>query len=324
MTVNAPTVLYGIIHMLTAQIFSFTKGVFREINFRVRDFGYLVLGYGLPYRPVGKVILPGRPGHAGIWPTYVPPGPTDSRSPCPGLNALANHGILPRDGRRITYKMCVDAVVHAYNFAPTLAEVLTDSAFWFDNGRGYVDLGDLNAQNAIQHDASFTRPDIRFWPDQSKPDPVLIDRFLSRASDGKHLSLSDMAYEAGIRRAECRLTNGQYQMNFFHSFFGDGNAAFMNTTFGGKIADLAIWLKEERFPDGWEPYCRYSFGHPMLPGELAALAIEFSINEKQRLRRNDAFITDQNDSGSGGYAPKSTSTGVEWTYSSINKRASVL
>ena len=29
---------------------------------------------------------------------YVPANPGDSRSPCPALNALANHGYLPRDG----------------------------------------------------------------------------------------------------------------------------------------------------------------------------------------------------------------------------------
>ena len=33
---------------------------------------------------------------------YQPPGPTDSRSPCPALNALANHGYLPRDGKNIS------------------------------------------------------------------------------------------------------------------------------------------------------------------------------------------------------------------------------
>ncbi|CAF4377053.1 unnamed protein product [Adineta steineri] len=32
---------------------------------------------------------------------YQPPGPNDSRSPCPALNALANHGYLPRDGKNI-------------------------------------------------------------------------------------------------------------------------------------------------------------------------------------------------------------------------------
>ena len=29
---------------------------------------------------------------------FVAPGPTDQRGPCPGLNALANHGYLPHNG----------------------------------------------------------------------------------------------------------------------------------------------------------------------------------------------------------------------------------
>lgn len=29
---------------------------------------------------------------------YASPGPGDIRGPCPGLNAAANHGYLPRDG----------------------------------------------------------------------------------------------------------------------------------------------------------------------------------------------------------------------------------
>jgi hypothetical protein len=33
---------------------------------------------------------------------YEAPGPNDSRSPCPALNALANHGYLPHDGNNIT------------------------------------------------------------------------------------------------------------------------------------------------------------------------------------------------------------------------------
>jgi len=29
---------------------------------------------------------------------YIPPGPGDLRGPCPGLNAAANHGFIPRSG----------------------------------------------------------------------------------------------------------------------------------------------------------------------------------------------------------------------------------
>jgi hypothetical protein len=34
----------------------------------------------------------------GVWQA---PTATDIRGPCPGLNALANHGYLPRDGKKI-------------------------------------------------------------------------------------------------------------------------------------------------------------------------------------------------------------------------------
>ncbi|KAK1246486.1 hypothetical protein MKX08_000288 [Trichoderma sp. CBMAI-0020] len=33
---------------------------------------------------------------------WQPPGPEDSRGPCPALNSLANHGFLPHSGKNIT------------------------------------------------------------------------------------------------------------------------------------------------------------------------------------------------------------------------------
>lgn len=45
-----------------------------------------------PSRRLGLVIPQGRPGAGGKWPEYIAPGEGDSRSACPGLNALANHG----------------------------------------------------------------------------------------------------------------------------------------------------------------------------------------------------------------------------------------
>ena len=43
-------------------------------------------------RKVGKVTLKGCPGHGGKWPEFIPPKESDSRSCCPALNAMANHG----------------------------------------------------------------------------------------------------------------------------------------------------------------------------------------------------------------------------------------
>ncbi|KIK68713.1 hypothetical protein GYMLUDRAFT_36202 [Collybiopsis luxurians FD-317 M1] len=41
---------------------------------------------------------------------WVAPGEDDLRSPCPGMNILANHGFLPRDGRNVTIPMTLKAI----------------------------------------------------------------------------------------------------------------------------------------------------------------------------------------------------------------------
>jgi len=43
-------------------------------------------------RRKGHVTPRGAPGVGGKWPAYVAPKVGDSRSACPALNALANHG----------------------------------------------------------------------------------------------------------------------------------------------------------------------------------------------------------------------------------------
>lgn len=43
----------------------------------------------------------------GSFTTRTPPGPGDLRSPCPGLNSLANHGFLPHDGKGMTIPVLV-------------------------------------------------------------------------------------------------------------------------------------------------------------------------------------------------------------------------
>lgn len=55
----------------------------------------IFLGLGnllFPSKPPGGVIAEGEPGFGRKWPEYHPPPDGASRSSCPGLNALANHG----------------------------------------------------------------------------------------------------------------------------------------------------------------------------------------------------------------------------------------
>lgn len=95
-------------------------------------------------------------GHDGNWSkTFQAPVVSDgySRCPCPALNALSNHGILPRDGRRITLGQLVFALVYSYNLNVTLAVQLA-SPFYapFFAQRGWIDLEDIGAQGFVQHD----------------------------------------------------------------------------------------------------------------------------------------------------------------------------
>jgi len=75
------------------------SGLITSISNAVVDMGVfgwdaLLTVYNLvtPNLPEGAVIQAGQPGEKGKWPPYVPPKETDSRSACPALNAMANHG----------------------------------------------------------------------------------------------------------------------------------------------------------------------------------------------------------------------------------------
>ena len=59
---------------------------------------------------------------------WTPPGPTDVGSPCPMLNALANHSILPHSGRSITKTDIIAALHNAINLDPGIGKVLASGA----------------------------------------------------------------------------------------------------------------------------------------------------------------------------------------------------
>ena len=138
-------------------------------------------------------------------------------------------------------------------------------------------------------------PDIAFLPDQSYPHANIVEHMLSKSTDGKHLSLNDFSYFNGLRRAECKQSNGQYSLShsFFHKFFGivfqnivprvwtdegntfigSGNAAFMYSLFGGNVEDLRVWLAEERMPPKWEPKVRWSYGNTIVVSRSLVLRL---------------------------------------------------
>lgn len=74
------------------------------------------------------------------------------------LNALANHGILPHDGKNITFKDLNAKVRQSFNFAPSFCFFTPKFAAGFLNKSYFhdsFDLADLakHSDDAIEHDA---------------------------------------------------------------------------------------------------------------------------------------------------------------------------
>ncbi|KAF2091307.1 Cloroperoxidase [Saccharata proteae CBS 121410] len=109
---------------------------------------------------------------------FVPPGPTDQRGPCPGLNALANHNYLPHNGVA-TIDQYISATNQVFGMGLDLGLVLAvygavmdgDGLSWSMGGPpppGASNLLDLltqpqgisNSHNKYECDVSPTRGDL--------------------------------------------------------------------------------------------------------------------------------------------------------------------
>lgn len=188
-------------------------------------------------------------GHKGEWGTPYPATDADSRSPCPGLNVLATHGLIHKSGRKVAASKMVAALSRAFNIAPTMALQLYSPLFPVFSDRGHIlDLESIGIANVIEHDASLLRPDYHLadW----KRDPIamcrphqeMIDRWFpapNKAGKVKHdLTDHDFAEVVCIRRAESRKHNHQYSSNVVQSLIGSGSCCLMLNVFGGKVLDL--------------------------------------------------------------------------------------
>src|ERR1700760_3949194 len=192
------------------------------------DFLLLILNELTPSLKSGNVVPLHAKGHNLTWPEYVPPKEGDSRSACPMLNAMANHGILPHDGKNIPFTELSAKIRQTFNFAstfcyfvPKLAADFLNRSYW----TGRLDLEELSLHNAIEHDASLTRQDTALVPDQGKPDLKLVHDLLKEATgkmpDGSpRLTTSDLSRALSKRRVDARKTNKDYTESLYHNFAG--------------------------------------------------------------------------------------------------------
>jgi len=209
---------------------------------------------------------------------------------------MANHGILPRDGKNIQFKEMGRLIRTTYNFSPSFCYFVPNYAATMlkrDYNKDTIDLADLDLHNGIEHDASLCREDSAITPDQSKPHVEYIKGLLESATgkdkDGNPiLTAQDLSRYSSKRRADARSYNKDFTLAFIHRMFGSSNSSTLLTIFGGRIKDIEPLLLEERIPEGWESRVRKRLGLTFASFNFTVLPVEFGINEKKYLAQKAA------------------------------------
>lgn len=98
---------------------------------------------------------------------------------------MANHGIISRSGRRISFVELNNHIQATYNFSPTFSSfVLHFLARMLERNfsEDTFDLEEIDLHNGIEHEASLLRLDAALQPDQSIKHVPFIEELLAAAT----------------------------------------------------------------------------------------------------------------------------------------------
>lgn len=221
---------------------------------------------------------------------YAPSQPTDLRSPCPMVNCLANHGYIARDGRDIHSDELYTAV-RGVGLGMDLAALFAYAIFnehhprsdherpkrWWQRiwtnpfaafgmrrpgqtdsvGRPVLNLDQFALPGVVEHDVSLTRRDHQQPQGNNALQRDLVEELLRSSSDGKSITMEDLAMLRRHRLAVQGKENpgllyGRMQhllscgeISLILDVLGDGNSV--------PVEYAQAFLLEERLPiqEGW-------------------------------------------------------------------------
>jgi len=190
---------------------------------------------------------------------WAPAGPDDVRGPCPMLNTLANHNILPHDGKSITLPLTIAALAQGVNFTPELATFLFNFAQTTNPNSSAMsfDLDHLGRHGILEHDASLSRTDSFLDPSDEFNAEIFNETTSHWTSETINLSI---AASSRLARAETSVkTNPVFTFNGLSLGFAYGEVAAYLLVFGDRIAGTAprnlvtSFFENERLPTdiGW-------------------------------------------------------------------------
>ncbi|CAF9907847.1 MAG: hypothetical protein HETSPECPRED_007919 [Heterodermia speciosa] len=222
---------------------------------------------------------------------YAPVKPGDLRSPCPAINALANHGYIPRDGRNVRANELLNGI-YQYGLGSFLGSMLTHPVFleqspkdtkakatWWNtlahpfatafaafgvrepqqrdaDGVACLNLDQLALHNAIEHDVSLTRLDFA-QGDNNSPQPQLIADLLAASSNGKTITIADFVALRKRRYEQQKEGNPKLEFQGLQVSLACSEVAMILKVFGdGKevpVDYVKAFFQDGRLPrnEGW-------------------------------------------------------------------------
>jgi len=203
---------------------------------------------------------------------FVGKGPVSTRSPCPMLNVLANHNIIPYSGKDITkdqLKSAFEMLGLSWLLRSTLVEGgFSKAGHKLADGTVALNLADLQKHNLIEHDVSYTRQDDNINHDPTTLDPKLFAQLLTfgktdASTPEPYLDVVSLADARQLRQLQSDRDNPKVDFGLNRKIFALMECAMILDIMGrdGKVpaSVLKSFFVDERFPAGWVPPDGYTY-----------------------------------------------------------------
>ncbi|KAJ7058528.1 Cloroperoxidase [Mycena amicta] len=192
---------------------------------------------------------------------FIAPGPNDERSPCPGLNALANHGYLPRSGQNFTVPEVLEAATEVYNLDWPILLSAAKQALLTRTDKGSETLLNTTSHNLLEQDASLSRNDFGDGTGDNLHFNETIFSTLANANPGVDYYNTTSAGAVQFARLQYSLaTNPDVVNTQKEALARSGASALYLSVMGDPLTGVApkkfvqIFFREERLPiqEGWQ------------------------------------------------------------------------
>ncbi|KAJ7189036.1 Cloroperoxidase [Mycena filopes] len=189
---------------------------------------------------------------------WIAPTSTDVRSPCPGLNTLANHGFLPRTGMNISVSQILQAAIDGFNVGPDAIIQAAKFGLLSGDAPETMNLDALSLHNLVEHDASLSRNDFALGDNLHFNETVFstlansnpgVD-FYNATSAGQvqHARLADsLARNPNVTNTAKEFLLRSRESSLYLSIMGNSMTGVAPKQF------VQIFFREERLPiaEGW-------------------------------------------------------------------------